>query len=275
MIQIAGVPLPTHAARSCMECIATNSPSATQDMPARQTNGELHSVEWRRARLHPRRTGKLASAEHNLIFDPACLTEDYENGLRLHKMGCRQIFVPVTRRLGSIMATREFFPQRARSAIRQRTRWVTGIALQSWERHGWSGGFAEVYWFWRDARTVRHPISLFSNVLFAYGLLTWLLAKFTGSPWGLAQQALHPALLTADVGHPNHSDLRSDGLCGLALTENGLRWACRSGRCAPIGLTLSNRESPFCLFARADSPRTPGLAEDRARLPFQERAGGA
>jgi adsorption protein B len=37
------------------------------------------------------------------------------------------------------MATREFFPQSIKTAIRQRTRWVTGIALQTWDRHGWRG----------------------------------------------------------------------------------------------------------------------------------------
>ena len=30
---------------------------------------------------------KLANSEHNLMFEPTCLTEDYENGLRLHRLG--------------------------------------------------------------------------------------------------------------------------------------------------------------------------------------------
>ncbi len=201
MIQIPVLPLPTPL-RNILHGMYCDEFAEWQikDMPARQTMGSFIpsngvGTGYTRAALQ-----KLASAEHNLIFDPACLTEDYENGLRLHKLNCRQIFVSLARRQGSIVATREFFPQTAHSAIRQRTRWVTGIALQSWERHGWHGGFAEVYWFWRDRKGLfGNPISLFSNVLFVYGLLTGMLAKFTGSPWGLAQQAVYPALLTATL----------------------------------------------------------------------------
>ena len=38
---------------------------------------------------------RLAETREGRIFDPECLTEDYENGFRLHAMGYRQIFVPV------------------------------------------------------------------------------------------------------------------------------------------------------------------------------------
>jgi adsorption protein B len=139
---------------------------------------------------------KLATAEHNLIFEPACLTEDYENGLRLHKLGCSQVFVPLSRTGGDIIATREFFPHNVRSAIRQRTRWMMGIGLQSWERHGWSGSPAEVYWFWRDRKGLfGNPLSLFTNFLFVYGVLTWLAARVTDVPWGLARHALHTNFL--------------------------------------------------------------------------------
>jgi len=201
MIQIPVLPLPTPF-RNILHGMYCDEFAEWQikDMPARQMMGSFIpsngvGTGYTRGALE-----KLASTEHNLIFDPACLTEDYENGLRLHKLGCRQIFVPIARRQRSIVATREFFPQTARSSIRQRTRWVTGIVLQSWERHGWHGGFAEAYWFWRDRKGLfGHPISLLSNLLFAYGLLTWLLAKFTGSPWGLVQHAMHPALLMATL----------------------------------------------------------------------------
>jgi adsorption protein B len=40
---------------------------------------------------------KLAVSDHNLIFEPSCLTEDYENGLRLHQLGCPQSFIPLIR----------------------------------------------------------------------------------------------------------------------------------------------------------------------------------
>src|SRR6516162_8678003 len=79
---------------------------------------------------------RLADGRNGRPFDPTCLTEDYETGYLLHALGYRQVFLPVRFREGGPMATREFFPRSARAAISQRTRWVTGIALQSWERHG-------------------------------------------------------------------------------------------------------------------------------------------
>jgi adsorption protein B len=143
---------------------------------------------------------KLANAEHNLIFEPACLTEDYENGLRLHRLGCKQMFVPLTKHRGTMVATRELFPRTARTAIRQRSRWVLGIGLQCWERNGWSGTWPERYWFWRDRKgLVGNPLSLLSNLVFFYGAVTWIAAQFTGAPWGLAKYSLHPALLIATL----------------------------------------------------------------------------
>ncbi|HFB98071.1 MAG TPA: hypothetical protein ENJ62_02930, partial [Bryobacterales bacterium] len=89
---------------------------------------------------------ELAVAESNRIFDPSSLTEDYENGLRIHALGRRQLFVPIEMRRGAPMATREYFPRRFRDAVRQRSRWVTGIALQAWQRHGWPGRWRQRYW---------------------------------------------------------------------------------------------------------------------------------
>jgi adsorption protein B len=118
---------------------------------------------------------KLARSAANKIFEPEALTEDYENGLRLFRLGCSQTFVPLVHPVGSKdwVATREFFPQNWRSAMRQRTRWVMGIALQTWERHGWKGKPGEVYWLWRDRKgLLANPLSLLANLVFVYGLAT-------------------------------------------------------------------------------------------------------
>jgi adsorption protein B len=114
----------------------------------------------------------LAISASNRIFEPSCLTEDYENGYRLKALGFKQLFFPITRR-GSFIATREYFPRRLKAAIRQRTRWTTGIALQGWERHGWRGGPRQVYWLWRDRKgLIGNPLSLFTNLCCLYGLVT-------------------------------------------------------------------------------------------------------
>ena len=138
---------------------------------------------------------RLAETESNRIFDPACLTEDYENGIRLHRLGCRQIFVPLRKSKSGFVATREFFPSHVHAAIRQRTRWVTGIALQTWERHGWRGRAASVYWLWRDRKgLIGSPLSFGLNILFMVGVATWAQAWWMGEAWGLPQRlSQHPA----------------------------------------------------------------------------------
>ncbi len=167
-----------------------------KDMPARQLMGSFVPSNGVGTGFTRQALEKLATAEQNLIFEPACLTEDYENGLRLHKLGCPQVFVPLSLTSGDIIATREFFPHTVRSAIRQRTRWMMGIGLQSWERHGWRGSFSEVYWFWRDRKGLfGNPVSLFTNFLFVYGLLSWLGARVAGLPWGVAEHVLHTNFL--------------------------------------------------------------------------------
>ncbi len=118
---------------------------------------------------------KLARSAANKIFEPEALTEDYENGLRLFRLGCSQTFVPLVhpRDSNDFVATREYFPQRWGAAMRQRTRWVMGISLQTWERHGWKGKPGEVYWLWRDRKgLLTNPLSLLANLIFVYGLAT-------------------------------------------------------------------------------------------------------
>ena len=163
----------------------------TRDMRARQFTGSFIpscgvGTSFSRTSLE-----QLAVNKGNRIFEPACLTEDYENGLSLHLLGAKQIFVPLSFRNGSFVATREFFPQTFRSAVKQRTRWVMGISLQGWERHGWQGGLVDKYWLWRDRKgLLGNSLSLFTNFISIYGFGTWLAARATGMDWGLGQPHL-------------------------------------------------------------------------------------
>ncbi|MDX2152969.1 MAG: glycosyl transferase family protein [Bryobacteraceae bacterium] len=158
-----------------------------QDAQARQRLGGFMpsngvGTGYRREALE-----KLAGAEANCIFDPRSLTEDYENGIRLHRLGCRQLFFPVRMEGDAPVATREYFPRTFDSARRQRTRWVTGNALQAWERHGWFGGLRQVYWLWRDRKgLLGNPVSVLSNLLLVYGAATWVWAEAAGGRWSLA-----------------------------------------------------------------------------------------
>ncbi len=132
--------------------------------------------------------------ERRKVFDPLSLTEDYEIGVYIHQAGFSQLFVPLRCDTPDIVATREYFPRRVKSAIRQRTRWVTGNALQSWERYGWRGPLSTKYWFWRDRKgLVANGLSFLTNLLFITGLLTFLWSSLTHGRWVLAVP--HPEIV--------------------------------------------------------------------------------
>jgi adsorption protein B len=138
---------------------------------------------------------RLASADANRLFEPACLTEDYEIGFRLRMLNCLQLFVPVRFRDGAPVATRELFPTRFRPAVRQRTRWVTGIALQGGQRHGWQGGIRQGYWHWRDRKGLAgNTVSLAANLISLWGLLSWSVSRLNGSAWTFGER-VPPAVL--------------------------------------------------------------------------------
>jgi adsorption protein B len=129
---------------------------------------------------------RIASTRCGRPFDPTCLTEDYETGYLLHSLGYSQAFVPLRAAKGGPMATREYFPRRFRPAISQRTRWVTGIALQSWERHGWNAPWPQLYWFWRDRKgLVGNLLSPVANLFFLYGTASYLFHFGQATPWHL------------------------------------------------------------------------------------------
>lgn len=85
-------------------------------------------------------------------FAAECLTEDYELGLIFSRSGRRGRFLRLRDGDGRLVATRSFFPADLAAAVRQKTRWVHGIAFQSWERLGWSRRPVEIWMALRDRR---------------------------------------------------------------------------------------------------------------------------
>lgn len=118
--------------------------------------------------------GRLASDRGGLPFDSDSLTEDYELGLRLAEAGGRRAFVRVAAADGEMVATREYFPGTLAAAVRQKARWMTGIALSGWDRLGWSGGFAERWMRLRDRQSLLAAVLLGSGYL---ALVLWLVLK--------------------------------------------------------------------------------------------------
>ena len=85
-------------------------------------------------------------------FAADCLTEDYELGLLITRFGGRSRFLRLRDAEGNLIATRSYFPDELSAAVRQKTRWVHGIALQGWERMGWVGRPVEIWMALRDRR---------------------------------------------------------------------------------------------------------------------------
>lgn len=88
-----------------------------------------------------------------LPFSQECLTEDYELGLRIRSLGGRSRFLRVRGDDRGLIATRACFPDRLDASVRQKTRWIHGIAFQGWDRLGWHAHPAELWMRLRDRRS--------------------------------------------------------------------------------------------------------------------------
>ncbi len=187
MVQVPVLPIATPAGELlhgvyCDEFAEYQS----KDLPARQLLGGFLPSCGVGTGFSRRALDRLGAAYANRIFEPASLTEDYENGFRVHRLGCSQFFLPLPMRNGKIVATRGYFPRSFRAAVKQRTRWVTGIGLQSWEMNGWRETRAQLYWFWRDRKgLIGNVIGPLANGVFLYGLARWLAHGELGPAWRL------------------------------------------------------------------------------------------
>jgi adsorption protein B len=127
---------------------------------------------------------KLAALQDGRPFAGNSMTEDYEVGLRIGELGLKTMFVRIPAQPGErgVVASRGHFPATLGSAVRQKARWLGGIALSGWDRLGWSGGIGER---WMRVRDRRGPLAAVL-LLAAYGAaLLWSqiwLAEALGAP---------------------------------------------------------------------------------------------
>lgn len=169
--------------------------------------------------------GRLAGDRCGLPFDSDSLTEDYELGLRLAEAGGRRAFVRVTGADGEIVATREYFPGTLAASVRQKARWMTGIALSGWDRLGWSGGPAERWMRLRDRQ------SLLAAILLAAGYLAmalWLALKAWQGAGGSGPAPLPASLLTLVALNLGLLGWRLAVRAGFTATAYGWREGLRS-----------------------------------------------
>lgn len=129
----------------------------TKQLPVRETLGAGLPLAGVGCAVGMSMLKRIAEARGGLPFDEASLTEDYELGLTVRALGGRGLFVRIAEYPGGPpVAVRAFFPARLDAAVRQKARWMTGIALAGWDRTGWhpDGGLGDYWMRMRDRRAV-------------------------------------------------------------------------------------------------------------------------
>ncbi len=123
--------------------------------------------------ISPAMLAKIAHARGGDPFDSTSLTEDYELGLRLAEIGARGIFARVAvDGSGSVVTVRAYFPGTMAESIRQKTRWMTGIALAGWDRTGWARPRALAD-HWMRMRDRRAPLAVVVLAVAYLAILAW------------------------------------------------------------------------------------------------------
>lgn len=129
---------------------------------------------------------QVAGAHGERPFNVESLSAAYELGLAFRLAGRRVHFAchalddehaRERNRGDEIIATRESFPAEFAAAVRQRSRFVLGIALQGWRQIGWPGSLPVLYCLWRDRK------ALLTSLL---GCLACLLVGYAGLRAGAA-----------------------------------------------------------------------------------------
>ncbi len=119
-------------------------------------------------------------------FDAESMTEDYELGLHLTEGTGRGIFARLRDRQGQLVATQEFFPDKLEDAVRQKSRWMAGIALSGWDRLGWHDSWRENWMRLRDRKAsvaaIVLAIAYVAVILTGILLLAQILAAYQIQP---------------------------------------------------------------------------------------------
>jgi len=205
-----------------------------KDIPVRQALGGFLPSNGVGTGFERSALESLRGQNHGRVFDPDCLTEDYETGLRMFTAGYRQIFVPVRMEKSGPVATREYFPRSWRAAIRQRSRWVAGIALQGWEGHGWCSAGRQCYWLWRDrkglAANLIAPLAgllfvrWFASLMAGFGLLP-AFAAFPVATWLTDLCLISTGIAVFEAGLRVHLCARLYGAGFAAAAPLRILWA--------------------------------------------------
>jgi adsorption protein B len=139
--------------------------------------------------------GQIAAARGGEPFDAASIVEDYELGLLVAALGGRGVLARVRERTGGpLVAVRAYFPATIETAVRQKARWMTGIALAGWDRIGW-GRPLDWHEHWMRMRDRRGPLAVLVLATAYAALVAWGTALLVHAVTGTATPALSAAVI--------------------------------------------------------------------------------
>ncbi|URW75624.1 glycosyl transferase family protein [Sphingomonas donggukensis] len=137
---------------------------------------------------------RIAASRGGMPFDASSLTEDYELGLTIAALGGRTRLALVDRADGGgPVGVRAYFPATLDTAVRQKARWLIGIALAGWDRTGW-GPARHIGEYWMRMRDRRAPIAVLVLVAAYAALLLWAIGHAATLLGGAPAPAVGPAL---------------------------------------------------------------------------------
>ena len=122
----------------------------------------------------------IAFDRGNAPFSTDSLVEDYELGLLIHRLGGPSILAHHIDDAGMLISTRALFPMTIANSVRQKTRWITGIALAGWDRMGWSDSLIESWMRLHDRRSILAAIVVAAGYILAAITIALWLAKMGG-----------------------------------------------------------------------------------------------
>ncbi len=143
---------------------------------------------------------KLKELHKGDVFLIGTLTEDYNLGYELFQEKMKLIFVRMPAEMEyvktsggeqrksvkqqELITVREFFPSSFWKAVNQKSRWLIGIALQGWEKIGWSNSFITNYILYRDRKGIfTNLANVMAYILVISILLMNLYSKLTTDAW--------------------------------------------------------------------------------------------
>lgn len=182
MVQIPVVPLPSAEAawvsgHYCDEFAEAHG----KELPLRSRAGAPLPSAGVGCALSRNTVTLLAIERGGHPFRADSLTEDYEIGILIGAYGLRARFVDIVGESGDRIVSRGAFPGAVEAAVRQKSRWIAGIALAGWEHLGWTSGVAvgrnrwlARWMLWRDRRA---PIAALVLLAAYFGVI------MTGLDW--------------------------------------------------------------------------------------------